>query len=175
MRGHLSATFARADFPIGGDANRTMAVNAAILFDNVVFGPGPLGGELLSLAGKGPNTALRINQTDPARRRQPANPPEWAGDPDQQGDRNHRQGLGRLRPDACPAGGRASEPIHARPRQDASKTCLRHLHPRPGWGYIDPPKVDRQALSAAIREVTRSILKRNGEGEAADLLKRFIR
>jgi hypothetical protein len=42
-------------------------------------------------------------------------------------------------------------------------------------GTLTRPNVDRQAMSAAIREVTRSILKRNGEAEAAELLKRFVR
>jgi translocation and assembly module TamB len=175
VRGHLSATFARADFPIGGAADRTMAVAGAILFDNVVFSAGPLGGELLSLAGKGPNTALTINQTIQLV---------------VNNRRIHQSGLvipinnqtgitvkGSVGFDQTLAL-RADVPVS--PSMLGRDKMLQKLVsgtsiPVAVGGTLTHPKVDRQAMSAAIREVTRSILKRNGESEAAELLKRFVR
>jgi len=175
VHGHLSATFARADFPIGGAADRTMAVAGAILFDNVVFSAGPLGGELLSLAGKGPNTALRINQTIQLV---------------VNNRRIHQSGLvipinnqtgitvkGSVGFDQTLAL-RADVPVSPS-MLGRDKMLQRFVSgtsiPVAVGGTLTHPKVDRQALSAAIREVTRSILKRNGDVDAAELLKRFVR
>ena len=130
---------------------------------------------ILSLAGKGPNTALRINQTIQLV---------------VNNRRIHQSGLvipinnqtgitvkGSVGFDQTLAL-RADVPVN--PSMLGRDKMLQKLVsgtsiPVAVGGTLTRPKVDRQALSAAIREVTRSILKRNGEGDAAELLKRFVR
>jgi translocation and assembly module TamB len=175
VHGRVSASFARAEFPIGGGADRTMTVAGAIVFNDVTFGAGPLGNELLSMAGKGPETTLRMNQ------------PLQLSIVDR---RIHQSGLeiplnretkitikGSVGFDQTLAL-RAEVPLNPsilgrdRALQSlASGTII----PVPVGGTLDHPKVDRQALAAAMREVTRSILKRGAKEEASELLKRFVR
>jgi translocation and assembly module TamB len=175
VHGRVSASFAKAEFPIGGAADRTMTVAGAIVFNDVAFGAGPLGSELLSLAGKGPDTALRMNQ------------PVQLAIADR---RIHQSGLviplnketritikGSVGFDQTLAL-RAEIPLNpailGRDRTLQSLAAGTIL-PVPVGGTMSHPKVDRQALTAAVREVSRSILKRGARDEASELLKRFVR
>jgi translocation and assembly module TamB len=175
VHGTMSATFERAEFPIGGDADRTMTVTGALVFNNVVFGAGPFGSELLSLAGKGPDTALRIHQ-----------PIQLAI----ANRRIHQSGL------EIPINHEAKLTIKGSVGFDET-LALRAEMPLSGSvagrdpvlrdlargttiavpvaGTLKRPKVDRQALAAAMREASKSLLKREVKEEGTELLKRFLR
>jgi translocation and assembly module TamB len=175
VHGRVSASFARAEFPIGGGADRTMTLAGSIVFSDVTFGAGPLGNELLAMAGKSPDTALRMNQ------------PLQLAIADR---RIHQSGLeipinretsitikGSVGFDQTLAL-RAEVPLN--PSVLGRDRTLQNLAsgttiPVPVGGTLTHPKVDRQALAAAMREVTRSILKRGAKDEASELLKRFVR
>src|SRR5206468_2780785 len=47
--------------------------------------------------------------------------------------------------------------------------------PVPIGGTLKQPRVDRHALAAAVKEVSKSVLKRGAQEEASDLLKRLSR
>jgi translocation and assembly module TamB len=175
VHGRISASFARAEFPIGGSTDRTMTVAGSIVFNDVSFGAGPLGNELLTLAGKGPDTALRMNQ------------PVQLAIADR---RIHQSGLeipinretkitikGSVGFDQTLAL-RAEVPLN--PSMLGRDKALQSLAsgttiPVPVGGTLSHPRIDRQALAAAMREVTRTILKRGAKEEASELLKRFVR
>jgi translocation and assembly module TamB len=175
VHGRVSASFAQAEFPIGDDASRSMTLAGSIVFSDVTFGAGPLGSELLSLAGRGQDTALRMNQ------------PIQLAIADR---RIHQSGLeipinnqtritikGSVGFDQTLAL-RAEVPLN--PTMLGRDKVLQNLAagttiPVPVGGTLTHPTVDRQALAGAMREVTRSILKRGARDEASELLKRFVR
>jgi translocation and assembly module TamB len=175
VHGHVSARFARAEFPIGGDADRSMTVTGAIVFHDVVFGAGPLGSELLTLVGKGPDTALRLQQ-----------PIELSI----VNRRVHQSGLEIPINQDTKITIKGSVGFDQTLALQAVVPLNKHLLgrdqileelaggttiPVPIGGTLTHPKVDRQALAGALRQVGRSILKHGGEQEAADLLKRLTR
>lgn len=175
VHGRVSAGFDRAEFPIGGDDRRTMTVNGNIVFNDVAFGAGPLGGELLSLVGKGPETALRLHQ------------------PVQLAIANRRISQSGLE---IPISREAKITIRGSVGFDKTLSLradvpitgamlgrdktLQNLVagttiPVPIGGTLSHPRADRRAIGAAVKEVSKSLLKRGVEQEANDLLKRLTR
>ncbi|HEX8203999.1 MAG TPA: hypothetical protein VF590_26220, partial [Isosphaeraceae bacterium] len=63
VRGHLSAVFDRAEFPLGGGAASSAAAEGRVTFQDVVYGPGPLAQRLLQLVGRRATASLRLDRT----------------------------------------------------------------------------------------------------------------
>ncbi len=175
VHGQVSAQFDRAEFPIGGDAGRTMTVIGNIVFNNVAFGAGPLGSEVLALAGKKPDTALKINQ--PVQLTIADNRINQSGFEVPIGPRARVKVQGsvgfdqtlRLRADVPVTGAMLGRDQMF--ENLAGGTTI----PVPIGGTLEHPTVDRGALAAAVKEITRSVLKRGAEQEATDFLKRLSR
>jgi translocation and assembly module TamB len=62
-RGRLTAVFDRAEVPLGGDPNRSTSAAGRIVFQDVTYGPGTLGKELLVIAGRPRAATIRLNET----------------------------------------------------------------------------------------------------------------
>ncbi|HEU5117301.1 MAG TPA: hypothetical protein VFT74_11610, partial [Isosphaeraceae bacterium] len=52
VNGRISATFDRAEFPLGPDLARSTRVEGRVVFDDVAFEPGPLANNIMALAGR---------------------------------------------------------------------------------------------------------------------------
>ena len=147
--------------------------NGNIIFNDVVFGAGPLGGELLSLAGKGKDTALRIHQPlqlAVANRR--INQSGIEIPINQQTKILIKGSVGFDETLAL----RAEVPLTSAMlggdktlQNVAGGTSI----PVPIGGTLKRPKVDRQALASAMRQMSRTVLKRGAEKEANDLLNKL--
>jgi translocation and assembly module TamB len=175
VHGRVSASFQRAEFPIGGDDSRSMAVDGNIVFNDVVFGAGPLGNELLPMVGKDPRKALRINQPIQlgiANRRISQSGLEIPINKETKitirGSVGFDQTLA-LRADVPITGAMLGrDPMLQNLAQGATI-------PVPIGGTLSHPRADRRAAGAALKELSKSIFKRGGEQEAIDLLKRLSR
>ncbi len=63
VRGRVSMVVDRADFPIGGPVARPVSMTGSIAFQDVLFGPGPLAAEILSVVPVKREARLRLNET----------------------------------------------------------------------------------------------------------------
>jgi translocation and assembly module TamB len=62
VRGFVSVQLDRAEIPLWGGGERQPNVDGTITFHDVVYGPGTLAKQLLTLSGKGQNLGLRLDQ-----------------------------------------------------------------------------------------------------------------
>ena len=62
VRGFVSVQLDRAEVPLWGAGDRQPNVDGTITFHDVVYGPGTLAKQLLTLTGKGENLGLRLDQ-----------------------------------------------------------------------------------------------------------------
>ena len=62
VRGFVSVHLDRAEIPLWGGGERQPNVDGTITFHDVVYGPGTLAKQLLTLTGKGENLGLRLDQ-----------------------------------------------------------------------------------------------------------------
>ncbi len=175
VHGHLSVAVDRAEFPIGGADNRTSNVAGRIDFQDVVFGPGPSAAQLLSLAGKGQMPALRLHQ--PVVLAIADGRVTQSGLVIPLGDTSRIELGGSVGFDQSLAL-RAVVPIsgamlgpQARLSQDLDGTRISV----PIGGTISQPVVDRRALQVALKELSRSVLKREVTRDAAEVLDRLSR
>jgi hypothetical protein len=173
VRGHLSAAFDRAEFPIDGGQARSAAAEGRIIFREVVFGPGPLAQQLLGLVGRGATPALRLDQTV---KFSVAN-----GRVSQSGlaiDLGPKVQIvldGSVGFDGTLAL-RAGVPITASmlgnqallgEAVDGTRVAV------PIGGTLSRPGIDQRALQVALREAGRSMLRRGAEAGAEGLLQRL--
>ncbi len=174
VSGRVSARLDRGEFPLGPDAAKTAVVEGRVVFQDVVFSPGPLGAEVLGLMGREEGT-LRLDQ------------PVVLAIAD--GKVTHRGlylpvgkvakvefdgsvGLDRsldlrasvpLTPEMFPGGGIVGD-VMAGTRLTV-----------PIGGTLDRPKLDREAFRKGLAEAGKGVLERGAVRGAAELLFRLTR
>lgn len=173
--GLVSMTVDRAEFPITGNPDRHALVDGQVVFRNVEFGPGPLADDLLRLIGRTDEPALKLDQpvllTIADRRvtshglalpvgRLTRIELEGAVDFDRNLDLAASLpitpallGNNPILSDIA-AGTRVSVPIR---------------------GTLSRPRVDREALAAALKDLGKTLLERSAVTGAAALLERLTR
>jgi translocation and assembly module TamB len=173
VNGMVEIAVEQAEFPLTGSADRTMSLTGQVLFRDVVFEPGPFANQLLALAGKPDAPGIRIEQ------------------PVQLAIANRRviqKGLEipfRRNVKIALEGSvgfdetldlKASVPIargtlaNSAGLDDAvgGKTMVVPID-----GTVSKPRINKQALQIAVRELSRSILKKDLSKEASKLLDRL--
>lgn len=173
VHGKVSATIDTAEFPVSTPDNRRTSLTGRLVFQDVVFAPGPFASEVLKLTGRPDSPGLRLHQ------------PVQLSVAD---GRVIQKGLEvPIRRDATVAleGSvgfdqtldlKASVPITrgmlgARAGLDDLVGDRRVVVPI--GGTVARPRVNKQALQLALRELSRSVLKKELSRGAADLLNRL--
>ena len=173
VNGKVSVTIDHADFPLVAPDNHRVNILGQLVFQDVVFAPGPFASQVLTLAGKPDSPGLRLHQ--PVQLsvadgrviqkgleipiRKGANVAlegsvgfdetldMRASIPLSQGLLGSQKGL-----DALVGDGRVVVPIK---------------------GTVSHPQIDRRALQLALRDLSKSVLKKELSGSASDLLKQL--
>jgi len=174
VNGKVSVAVDRAEFPIEGPEGRSTTLTGGITFQDVVFAPGPFAKQVLTLAGRADAPGLRLQQ------------------PIQLAIADHRviqKGL------EVPFGGDArialegsvgfDETLDLRANVPITRGMLGNnagldelVGDRrvtvPIGGTVAHPKVNRQALQVAIRQLSRDVLKRGVSREESRLLDKVV-
>jgi translocation and assembly module TamB len=173
VRGKIAMNVERADFPIVAPDGRGVTLTGRLVFQDVVFAPGPFAQELLTLSGRPDSPGLKLQQ------------PVQLAVAD---GRVNQSGL------EVPIGKGASVKLDGSVGFDetlalkASVPLTRGmLGARSGLddvvgdrrivvpigGTVSRPKVDRRALEVALRELSKGVLTKEVARGAADLLKQL--
>lgn len=174
VNGKVSVTIDHANFPLVGPDNRRVNILGQLVFQDVVFAPGPFASEMLSLAGRSDSPGVRLHQ------------PVQLSVAD---GRVIQKGLEiPIRKDAAVAlegsvgfdqtlDMRASLPIFQAMlggRSGLDKVIGDRRVVVPINGTVSHPKIDKRALQLALRDLSRSVLKKELSGNAADLLNQLV-
>lgn len=170
VRGKVAVTVDGAEFPIIAPDGRKTALTGQLSFQDVVFAPGPFATELLTFAGQPDSSGIRLHQ------------PVQLSVAD---GRVVQKGLEiPIRKDATVAlegsvgfdqtlALRASVPI-TRGMLGARSGLDDLIGDRkvvvPIDGTVSKPRVDKRALQVALRELSKSVLKKELTKNATDLL-----
>jgi translocation and assembly module TamB len=173
VNGRVSMNVEKADIPLSCPPGRQLALTGRLLFQDVVFAPGPFAGEVLALAGKTDSAGVKLHQ------------PVQLSIAD---GRVLQKGLEiPVRKDATVALEGSvgfDETLDLKASVPITKGMLGQVAGLsefvsdsrvtvPIGGTVKQPKINRQALQVALKALTKDVVKRGLSREASGLLDRI--
>ncbi|MDB5348830.1 MAG: hypothetical protein JWN86_77 [Planctomycetota bacterium] len=173
VRGKLSVAIERAEFPIGGSAERSVSLEGRVDFQDLTFGPGPLAREVLDLAVMGRQPEVTLSESIAVKIANRRVQQRGLTIPVGRKERILIDGsVGFDRSLALKA--EVPLPASALGNRAGLKEALAEVRiPVTIGGTLSRPQVDRRALSRALRDEGRSTLRREAESGASELLRRL--
>jgi translocation and assembly module TamB len=170
VNGKVSLTVERGEFPLVGPPERTVNMTGQLAFQDVVFAPGPFATQVLTIVGKPETAGLKLHQ--------PVQLSIADGRVTQKGleipvQRGVTVGLeGSVGFDQT-LDMRASVPITRAmlgPAAGLDKVVAGNHVVVPIGGTVKQPRINRQALQVALKELSKGALKRELSDKASGLL-----
>ncbi len=171
VKGQVSMTMDRAEFPVGGPVARNASLEGSVQFQDLVFGPGPIAAEVLGLVPLKRDPQIRLDQTVRVT---------------MVDGRVYQKGM------SIPVGRGHALSLEGSVGLDRT-LALQAMVPVPGLakglrggdsgadlrvpvaigGTFSRPKIDRQAMARALRQEGKAVIRREAEAGVGELLKKL--
>jgi translocation and assembly module TamB len=170
VNGKFSVTIEQGEFPITGPPTHRVKMTGQVVFQDVMFAPGPFAGQLLSLVGQPGAPGLRLQQ--------PVQLAVANGRVMQKGLSIPLRGTSAISLEGSVGFDqtldlRATVPITKGmlgARSGLDELVGENRVTVPIDGTVSKPRVNKQALQVAVRELSKNVFKRDLSKEAAALL-----
>jgi translocation and assembly module TamB len=170
VNGKFSVTIDQGEFPITGPPTHRVKMTGQVVFQDVMFAPGPFAGQLLSLVGQPGAPGLRLQQ--------PVQLAVANGRVMQKGLSIPLRGTSAISLEGSVGFDqtldlRATVPITKGmlgARSGLDELVGENRVTVPIDGTVSKPRVNKQALQVAVRELSKNVFKRDLSKEAAALL-----
>lgn len=177
VNGKVTVNISQGDIPITGPPDHKLTLTGQLVFQDVVFAPGPFAGELLALTGKPDSPGLKLHQPvqlsvangrvmqkglEIPVRKDAVVSLEGSVGFDQTLDLKAGIPLTKGMLGGVAAGAGLDGLV------DGRRVVV------PIGGTVEHPKLNRQALQVALRELTRDVIKKGVSQQASGLLKDLV-